>query len=490
MEPKRPCYRSRFICNLCKQSLGYSAFRRHQDLPHMYCQGYSSINSTQGNASDSLSSTFEFDDLEDSDFPVHQPVNSILIENHNDEQSTISSSESESSSDNSDSGAEVWDETEECCSDSETETPQSPATSQLTYFVCLFLSFFQLCFRISDRALSLLLSFISALLQHIGSRVNDSAYNSFMKAFPSTLYSLRKHLKLKKPYKTFLVCPYCHKLFRTSETEPIRDTNGIEFSPKCDHIQYPNHPQPAHRKVCGTELLKRVKVGQSYKFVPRKLYVDYNIIESLQQILSRPRILDMCEKWREYKHNVPSGYLTDVYDGRLWAEWATHNGKSFLQTPGNLLLMLNVDWFQPFIHTQYSIGVMYLVIQNLPRSIRFKAENVIIVSTIPGPKEPDCNHMNNYLEPMVNDLLLLWKGINIKIPQSVLGSKLIRAALSYISSDLPATRKLCGFYGYHATYGCSKCLKKFFLVHLPPLLITQDLIGIYGNHDLLSYIEI
>ena len=87
----------------------------------MYCQGYSSINSTQGNASDSLSSTFEFDDLEDSDFPVHQPVNSILIENHNDEQSTISSSESESSSDNSDSGAEVCDETEECCSDSETE---------------------------------------------------------------------------------------------------------------------------------------------------------------------------------------------------------------------------------------------------------------------------------------------------------------------------------------------------------------------------------
>ena len=121
MEPKQPCYRSRFTCNLCKQSLGYSAFCRHQDLPHMYCQGYSSINSTQGNASDSLSSTFEFDDLEDSDFPVHQPVNSILIENHNDEQSTISSSESESSSDNSDSGAEVCDETEECCSDSETE---------------------------------------------------------------------------------------------------------------------------------------------------------------------------------------------------------------------------------------------------------------------------------------------------------------------------------------------------------------------------------
>ena len=30
-----------------------------------------------------------------------------------------------------------------------------------------------------------------------------------------------------------------------------------------------------------------------------------------------------------------------------------------------------------------------------------------------------------------------------------------------ISSDLPATRKICGFYGYHAHYGCSKRLKVF-----------------------------
>ena len=62
---------------------------------------------------------------------------------------------------------------------------------------------------------------------------------------------------------------------------------------------------------------------------------------------------------------------------------------------------------------------------------------------------------------MVNDLLTLWKGINVNLPHSVLGSKVIRAALCYISSDLPATRKVCGFYGYHATYCCSKCLKQF-----------------------------
>ena len=84
--------------------------------------------------------------------------------------------------------------------------------------------------------------------------------------------------------------------------------------------------------------------------------------------------------------NSANGILTDIYDGRLWKEWMIKDGIPFLELPGNLLFMLNIDWFQPFEHTQYSVGVIYIVIQNLPRAIRFKLENVIIVSTIPGPK--------------------------------------------------------------------------------------------------------
>ena len=131
---------------------------------------------------------------------------------------------------------------------------------------------------------------------------------------------------------------------------------------------------------------------------------------------------------------------------------------SFLGTPGNLSFMLNFDWFQPFQHTQYSVGV--IVVQNLPRAVRFKPENVIIViSTIPGPKEPDYNHLNPYLKPLVDELLVLWKGASFKTPNSVLQSKLIKTQLSCISSDLPAIRKLCGFHGYHTYYGCSKMLE-------------------------------
>ena len=37
----------------------------------------------------------------------------------------------------------------------------------------------------------------------------------------------------------------------------------------------------------------------------------------------------------------------------------------------------------------------------------------------------------------------------------------IRVALALIYSDIPATRKLCGYYGFNALYGCFKCMKQF-----------------------------
>ena len=65
--------------------------------------------------------------------------------------------------------------------------------------------------------------------------------------------------------------------------------------------------------------------------------------------------------------------------------------------------MINVDWFQPFTHVKYSVGVVCLVILNLPREERYKLENIIVVGIIPGPKEPK-NIINPFLIPLMEDL--------------------------------------------------------------------------------------
>lgn len=106
----------------------------------------------------------------------------------------------------------------------------------------------------------------------------------------------------------------------------------------------------------------------------------------------------------------------------------------------SLGLLINVDWFQPYKHVQYSVGAIYLAILNFPRHLRYRRENMILVGIIPGPHEPSL-HMNSFLEPLVQDLLKLWKGVQM---QTTEGLQVIRAALMCNSSDVPATRELEG----------------------------------------------
>ena len=121
-------------------------------------------------------------------------------------------------------------------------------------------------------------------------------------------------------------------------------------------------------------------------------------------------------------------------------------------------LLLNIDWFQPFDHFIYSVGVIYLVVLNLPRNVRYKRENVILIGIIPGPSEPPLT-INSYLIPLVLGLLELWHGVQMEVSGSV--PQLIRAALIAVSCDLPAGSKVCGFLSHSANLGLKRCYASF-----------------------------
>ena len=124
----------------------------------------------------------------------------------------------------------------------------------------------------------------------------------------------------------------------------------------------------------------------------------------------------------------------DVFDGKVWKDFQSFEGKPFLSLPFNFALQLNVDWFQPFKHTQHSEGVIYMLVMNLPRSVRFLQENTILVGIIPGPKEPKFT-MNSLLEPLVDDLIVLWEGVILKYKKA---GVFVRAALLCSGCDIPA----------------------------------------------------
>ena len=147
-----------------------------------------------------------------------------------------------------------------------------------------------------------------------------------------------------------------------------------------------------------------------------------------------------------------------MYVGAIWKRFAHYAGKPFLNEKYNLALMLNMDFFQPYKHVQYSLGALYAVVMNLPRAERYKQENVILIGLIPGPQEPK-HDINSYLELMVDELLELWNGVEIDIRN--VGKRIVRCALLCVACDLPAGRKVCGFLGHNARYGCLRCYKTF-----------------------------
>ena len=129
-------------------------------------------------------------------------------------------------------------------------------------------------------------------------------------------------------------------------------------------------------------MLKSVEVKSGKIFLyPYKIFCYKSLKLSLEELFMRPHFYDECEHWK--KRPDSNGSLKDIYDGAIWKEF-----QSILLTSFTVGLMLNIDWFQPYSHTISSVGVIYLSIMNLPRHIRSKRENIILVGVIPGPNEP------------------------------------------------------------------------------------------------------
>ena len=137
------------------------------------------------------------------------------------------------------------------------------------------------------------------------------------------------------------------------------------------------------------------------KYYPRKYFCYKPIIESLTALAKRKGFMKACELWR--LRNIPPNNLCDIYDGQIWKDFQYIDNVPFLAVPHNLALMINIDWFSPFKHSPYSVCAIYIVVTNLPRSERFKKENMILVGLVPGPAEPPV-HMNSYLNPLVEEL--------------------------------------------------------------------------------------
>lgn len=318
----------------------------------------------------------------------------------------------------------------------------------ITWWVVLFTCVFQTLHCLPSRAVQWLLQFLFCLLTVLGRY--SPVIAEIAGGFPRSLHLRGKYLKdslLVPNIKHMVVCPMCHSLYSFRD---CIEKNGTQLTPRlCSECLLLRKHSPLLRKV--------ITIQGTPKFYPYCVYPVSSLISWLQVLLLRPDFGDQCEAWRaHFKRDTND--LHDIYDGKIWADFLYYKDSPFLAQSNNFGLMINIDWFQPFKHRTYSIGVIYLAVMNLPREIRYKRENIIIVGLLPGPSEPP-KTINTYLTPLVSDLILLWKGHTFKLPDNK--TALVKSALLCVACDLPAGRKVCGFLGHAANLGCSRCYKNF-----------------------------
>jgi hypothetical protein len=161
-------------------------------------------------------------------------------------------------------------------------------------------------------------------------------------------------------------------------------------------------------------------------------------------------------QWHKKARKPVDNVMSHRADGEAWQDFDKF--PNFAQDPRNLRLSLATDGFNPFgnMSTQYSMWPVLLTPLNLPPWECVNPANYFMALLIPGPKSPG-KDFDVFLEPLIEELLELWKGV--RTYDACTRKKFtLRAAVLWCVHDYLALSTLSGrtTKGYYACIHCDK----------------------------------
>ncbi|KAF8598152.1 hypothetical protein BDV93DRAFT_512771 [Ceratobasidium sp. AG-I] len=267
--------------------------------------------------------------------------------------------------------------------------------------------------------------------------------------FPKTLRTLQNRLgmNINELFSIFALCPLC----------------GTRYS--MDHINRSDHPACTYSiagKECREPIYRETRLyGGTRKRIPFKSFPYLPLARSLE------RNLDLWDGWGWRNQLVGLDRQYDEETGR-YGDLPTEELRLLVWLPFGLSLSINIDGFQVHKRGKYSVQGVYIVINNLPLQLRTHPENMILVTVMPGPKEPTSYEYNQMLQPMVDDLIALGKGMNLWVHNKELNrceKRLVHAAISNQIVDYMSCVKTSGHAGTSShLHFCLYCkTKRYYL---------------------------
>ncbi|XP_070564612.1 uncharacterized protein [Ptychodera flava] len=384
-------------CGHCDRRLTYSTYRHHRFLyfnisknewiRHNFGQTADIVlseGSTDYSTSDSeIQITSDSEDSSDETSPAAKRKHLVLTRTDKTTTSLRLSSDTtpsdltnESSIEEKTDATEVWSTSDDNDHEStvSSDRKQPEERNSLLLWLLWFLYLWKSLNLVSDYAFQTLLNFMWNVFAVFSKNTSVTFVSSFSKSFPKSIYEIRQFLCVDRDdFQKFAVCDKCSSIFDM--------TGNMEGNETCKAVRFPKGRK--YNSPCGGRFTKKIKLkcGQ-IKQIPLKTFCYKSLINTLEVLLKRPNFKNNCELWR--KRKILTNFYADIYDGNVWQKFQTVKGEPFLATQNNYAFMINVDWFQPFTRrSDISIGVIYMVVMNLPRHLRFKRENLILIGVIP-----------------------------------------------------------------------------------------------------------
>jgi hypothetical protein len=162
-------------------------------------------------------------------------------------------------------------------------------------------------------------------------------------------------------------------------------------------------------------------------------------------------------QWHNVKWQPSEKEMSHLADGEACQDFDS-SFPDFVQYSRIFRLGLATDGFYPFLekNTKYSMWPMFVVPYNLPPWECMEDSNFMMTLLILGPSSPG-KDFDQFLEPLVEDLLELWSGVHA---YDGLSGKMfnLHAAFLWCIHDYPTLSTLSGrtTKGYFAYIHCDK----------------------------------
>jgi len=228
------------------------------------------------------------------------------------------------------------------------------------------------------------------------------------------------------------------------------DYKKIDACPNNCMLYWKGHENDSFCYVCGAprwienpQVDSEVENPKVMHKVSAKILRYFPLIPRLQRLFMCAKTAELM-RWHE-EGRMKDGKLRHPADADAWMEF-DHRYPDFSFDPRNIRLGLTSDGFNPFrtMSIFYSIWPVILVPYNLPPWLCMKAEYFMLSLIIPGPQSPGVN-IDVYLQPLVDDLKLLWED-GVKTYDAFKKENFqLRAALMWTISDFPAYAMLSGW---------------------------------------------